>query len=145
MKNTQTKSQKIASCVTHTKEAHLTDQTDQLDPGTDIPTSGPTRQTHEERRWPGVPRWDQPNPWFGRTCPGSRPGAFWREASSDPPEGGFKCFHISCLLRLDDPGKDISPLCFRACLSTCNTRFIKGHKPSNHIRARIKSHVYTTE
>ena len=25
----------------------------------------------------------------------------------------------------------------------CNTRFIKGHKPSNHIRARIKSHVYT--
>jgi hypothetical protein len=27
----------------------------------------------------------------------------------------------------------------------CNTRFINGHKPSNHIRARIKSHVYTTE
>ena len=27
----------------------------------------------------------------------------------------------------------------------CNTRFIKGHKPSNHIRARIKSHVYTKE
>ena len=27
----------------------------------------------------------------------------------------------------------------------CNTRFIKRHKPSNHIRARIKSHVYTTE
>ena len=25
----------------------------------------------------------------------------------------------------------------------CNTRFIKGHKQSNHIRARIKSHVYT--
>ena len=30
-------------------------------------------------------------------------------------------------------------------LSGCNTRFIKGHKPSNHIRARIKSRVYTTE
>jgi len=30
-------------------------------------------------------------------------------------------------------------------LPNCNTRFIKGHKPSNHIRARIKSHVYTTE
>ena len=28
---------------------------------------------------------------------------------------------------------------------SCNTRFIKEHKPSNHIRARIKSHVYTTE
>ena len=27
----------------------------------------------------------------------------------------------------------------------CNTRFIKGHKSSNHIHARIKSHVYTTE
>ena len=27
----------------------------------------------------------------------------------------------------------------------CNTRFINEHKPSNHIRARIKSHVYTTE
>ena len=25
------------------------------------------------------------------------------------------------------------------------SRFIKEHKPSNHIRARIKSHVYTTE
>ena len=29
--------------------------------------------------------------------------------------------------------------------AACNTWFIKGHKPSNHIRARIKSHVYTTE
>ena len=27
----------------------------------------------------------------------------------------------------------------------CNTRFIKEHKPSNHICARIKSHVYTME
>ena len=27
----------------------------------------------------------------------------------------------------------------------CNTRFTKGHKPSNHIRVRIKSHVYTIE
>ena len=27
----------------------------------------------------------------------------------------------------------------------CNIRFIKGHKPSNHICARIKSHIYTTE
>ena len=26
-----------------------------------------------------------------------------------------------------------------------NTRFITEHKPSNHIRARIKSHVYTTK
>ena len=27
----------------------------------------------------------------------------------------------------------------------CNIRFTKGHKTSNHIRARIKSHVYTIE
>ena len=27
----------------------------------------------------------------------------------------------------------------------CDTRFIKEHKPNNHIRTRIKSHVYTTE
>ena len=34
----------------------------------------------------------------------------------------------------------------RGCqVGPCNTRFIKGHKPCNHIRARIKSHVYTTE
>ena len=30
-------------------------------------------------------------------------------------------------------------------MGICNTQFIKGHKPSNHIRARIKSHVYTIE
>ena len=33
----------------------------------------------------------------------------------------------------------------RFLATDCNTRFIKEHKPSNHIRARIKSHVYTTE
>src|SRR6185295_11900173 len=32
-----------------------------------------------------------------------------------------------------------------ALIPLCNTRFIKGHKPSNHIHARIKSHVYITE
>src|SRR6185312_13103142 len=30
---------------------------------------------------------------------------------------------------------------YQLVLRLCNTRFIKGHKPSNHIRARIKSHV----
>ena len=33
----------------------------------------------------------------------------------------------------------------KADVHKCNTRFIKGHKPSNHISARIKSHVYTIE
>ena len=32
-----------------------------------------------------------------------------------------------------------------AMIPLCNTRFIKGHKPSNHICTRIKSHIYTTE
>ena len=50
---------------------------------------------------------------------------------------------------------DITPLVTRVAryvkamdgaeVTFCNTRFIKEHKPSNHIRARIKSHVYTTE
>ena len=30
-------------------------------------------------------------------------------------------------------------------VAECNTRFTKGHKLSNHICARIKSHVYTIE
>ena len=38
-----------------------------------------------------------------------------------------------------------SLMCMNIIFNMCNTRFIKGHKPSNHIRARIKSHVYTTE
>ena len=39
----------------------------------------------------------------------------------------------------------LRPTVDMALIPLCNTRFIKGHKPSNHIRARIKSHVYTTE
>ena len=39
----------------------------------------------------------------------------------------------------------LRPTVDTALIPLCNTRFIKGHKPSNHIRARIKSHVYTTE
>ena len=39
----------------------------------------------------------------------------------------------------------LRPTVDTALIPLCNTRFIKGHKPSNYIRARIKSHVYTTE
>ena len=39
----------------------------------------------------------------------------------------------------------LRPTVDTALIPLCNTRFIKGHKPSSHIRARIKSHVYTTE
>ena len=52
--------------------------------------------------------------------------------------------------REEDLKLDQSYLGFRHIVDTaliplCNTRFIKGHKPSNHIRARIMSHVYTIE
>ena len=39
----------------------------------------------------------------------------------------------------------LRPIVDIALIPLCNTRFIKRHKPSNHIRARIKSHVYTIE
>ena len=48
-------------------------------------------------------------------------------------------------LKLDQFYLGFHPTVDIALIPLCNTRFIKGHKPSNHIRARIKSHVYTTE
>ena len=49
------------------------------------------------------------------------------------------------VLKLDQFYLGFRPTVDMALISLCNTRFIKGHKPSNHIHARIKSHVYTTE
>ena len=49
------------------------------------------------------------------------------------------------VLKLDQFDLGFRPTVDMALIPLCNTRFIKGHKPSNHIRARIKSHVYTTE
>ena len=48
-------------------------------------------------------------------------------------------------LKLDQSYLGFRPTVDTALIPLCNTQFIKGHKPSNHIRARIKSHVYTTE
>ena len=48
-------------------------------------------------------------------------------------------------LKLDQFYLGFHPTVDIALIPLCNTRFIKGHKPSNHIHARIKSHVYTTE
>ena len=48
-------------------------------------------------------------------------------------------------LKLDQFYLGFRPTVDMALVPLCNTWFIKGHKPSNHIRARIKSHVYTTE
>ena len=49
--------------------------------------------------------------------------------------------------RFKEPGPKISAsgIGRKGCGDLCNTWFIKGHKPSNHIHARIKSHVYITE
>ena len=59
-------------------------------------------------------------------------------------------FPLVCLLSLDgvpddDPFFRHTFLGVGFDLTSCNTQFIKRHKPSNHIRARIKSHVYTIE
>ena len=48
-------------------------------------------------------------------------------------------------LKLDQSYLGFRPTVDTALIPFCNTRFIKEHKPSNHIRARIKSHLYTTE
>ena len=49
------------------------------------------------------------------------------------------------VLKLDQFYLGFRPIVDTALIPLCNTRFTKGHKPSNHIRARIKSHVYTIE
>ena len=49
------------------------------------------------------------------------------------------------VLKLDQFYLGFRPTVDTALIPLCNTRFIKRHKPSNHIRARIKLHVYTTE
>ena len=48
-------------------------------------------------------------------------------------------------LKLDQSYLGFRPTVDIALIPLCNTQFTKGHKLSNHIRARIKSHVYTTE
>ena len=49
------------------------------------------------------------------------------------------------VLKLDQFYLGSRPTVDTALIPLYNTRLIKGHKPSNHIRARIKSHIYTTE
>ena len=48
-------------------------------------------------------------------------------------------------LKLDQFYLSFRPTVDTALIPLYNTRSIKGHKPSNHICARIKSHVYTIE
>ena len=83
--------------------------------------------------------------WFG----GGRSGLIWaRDADSWARGQGAHCvskFLAGWRLRLVTLSRGPEIIFFKLKLLPCNTRFIKEHKPSNHIRARIKSHVYTTE
>ena len=82
--------QNIAACVTHPKEAHLTEQTDQPRPGTANPEQG----AHKEctgQRWAqtaSVGVW--PNPWIGRPSTEAVQAHLWREDHSYPLEGGYQ-------------------------------------------------------
>ena len=73
-------------------EAHKPDQTDQLSPGTDhLRTHQAVTQRKTVARGGKVGSAEpqvQPNP------PEPRPGAFWREISTDPLEVGYECFHV---------------------------------------------------
>ena len=86
--------QNIAACITHPKEAHLTEQMDQPRPG----TVNPEQEAHKEctsQRWAQttlVGVW--PNPWMGRSPTEAVLAHLWREDHSYPLEGGCQCFHI---------------------------------------------------
>ena len=82
--------QNIAACVTHLKDAHLTEQKDQQRPGTMNPEQG----VHKE--YTGQ-RWTQnrlsrgwPNPWMGRPPSEAVQAHLWREDPSYPLEGGYQ-------------------------------------------------------
>jgi hypothetical protein len=82
--------QKILSCVTLTKEAHLIEQTDQPRPG----TMNPKQEAHKEctgQRWAQttlVRVW--PNPWIGRPPTEAVQAHLWRKDCSYPLEGGYQ-------------------------------------------------------
>ena len=49
MKKTQKKTHKITSCITHPKEAHMSEQTDQTTPGTDVSEKRTHRVVYQRR------------------------------------------------------------------------------------------------
>ena len=93
-KRRNTNAQTIQSCITLTKRAHKTKQTDVQRPGTDIHRRGPTCQSPSQRRWPKAAKWGRPNHWFSRTWTGTSPGASWSVILPYPLKGGYQCFHI---------------------------------------------------
>ena len=85
--------QNIAACVTHPKEAHLTEQTDQPRPDTANPEQG----AHKEctgKRWAqtaSVRVW--PNPWMGRPPYEAVQAHLWREDPSYHLKGHYQRSH----------------------------------------------------
>jgi len=77
-----------------------------------------------------------------RSRPRVRDHAAWLVRSASPAHDQHPCAAVISVITFRVP---LSLYKLRHRQSPCNTRFIKGHKPSNHICARIKSHVYTTE
>ena len=92
MKNMQMKPQKIASCVTPTRWAHLTKKTNVQSPGTDIHKLGAHLVVSREAREAAL--MGRPNHRVGRPHVGGIRPHLWREDRPYPPQGGVQCFHI---------------------------------------------------
>ena len=58
--------QNITVCITHPKEAHLTEQTDQPRPGTANPEQGAHKECTGQRWAQTASNGVRPNPWMGR-------------------------------------------------------------------------------
>ena len=83
--------QNIAAYVTHPKEAHLTEQTDQPRPGTINPEQGAHKECTGQRWAQTTSNGVWPNPWMGRPPTKAVQDHLWREDCSYPLEGGYQC------------------------------------------------------
>jgi len=66
MKKTQKKTHKITSCITHPKEAHMSEQIDVPSPSTDVSKIGTHLVVTQMKTGAKVARWGQSTPWIGR-------------------------------------------------------------------------------
>ena len=82
--------QNIAACVTHPKEAHLTEQTNQPRPGTTNPEQGAHKECTGQRWAQTASNGVRPNPWMGRTPTEAVQAHLWREDRPYPLEGGYQ-------------------------------------------------------
>jgi hypothetical protein len=88
------KSQKIASYIIYPKEAHMSEQTDQTNPGTDILEKETHQAVYQRRSMARAREVGPADPWGQLNLDRHLSSAFWWEARSYPPEGGLTCFHI---------------------------------------------------